>query len=61
MFVVDTMLALAILFVLILPIADRRTARMKLYVLFALLSVFTVSVTGPRMPEVQVAAIVSSR
>ena len=61
MIVVETMLVLAILFFLFLPITDRKTARMKLYVLFALLALFTVSVTGNGVPRVQVASTASPR
>ena len=61
MIVVETMLVLAILFFLFLPITDRKTARMKLYVLFTLLALFTVSVTGNGVPQVQVASTASPR
>jgi hypothetical protein len=57
----DTILVLAILFFLFLPITDRKTVRMKLYMLCALLTLFTVSVTRGHAPQVQVAGVVSSR
>jgi hypothetical protein len=52
MFLVDALLILAMLFFLFLPITDRRTVRMRLCMLCALLVVFSVSVT--RTPIVPV-------
>jgi hypothetical protein len=61
MFVIDALLVLAMLFFLFLPITDRRTARMKLYVLCALLAVFTASVTRGHTPHIELAGVVSTR
>jgi hypothetical protein len=61
MVLIDALLVLAMLFFLFLPITDRKTARMKLIVLCALLAVFTVSVTGTRVSPMQLAGIASAR
>jgi hypothetical protein len=61
MFLIDAMLVLAILFFLFLPITDRKTVRMKLYMLCTLLALFTMSVTRTHVPDVQLAGVVSSR
>ena len=45
MFLVDALLILAMLFFLFLPITDRRTVRMMLCMLCALLEVFSVSLS----------------
>ena len=47
MFLADALLIMAMLFSLFLPISDRRTVRMRLCMLCALLAVFSVSVTAP--------------
>jgi high-affinity Fe2+/Pb2+ permease len=60
MFLVDALLILAMMFFLFLPITDRRTVRMKLCMLFALLAVFSVSVAGTHVAPVQLAGIVST-
>lgn len=52
MFLIDALLILAMLFFLFLPISDRRTVRMRLCMLCALLAVFSVSIT--RTPIVPV-------
>ncbi|MFB6458754.1 hypothetical protein [Bradyrhizobium tunisiense] len=62
MLLVDALLILAMLFFLFLPITDRRTVRMRLCMLCALLAVFSLSITrtpscrfssraSPRLPE----------
>jgi hypothetical protein len=61
MLVVDMLLVLAMLFFLFLPITDRRTVRMKLVMLCALLGVFTLSVTQTHVPQVRLAGVVSLR
>jgi hypothetical protein len=61
MVLIDAMLVLAILFFLFLPITDRKTVRMKLYMMGALLVLFTVSVTRTHVPQVQLAGVVSPR
>ena len=61
MVLIDALLVLAMLFFLFLPIADRKTARMKLVVLCTLLAAFTVSVTGTRVSPMQPAGMVSTR
>jgi len=54
-FLIDALLILAMLFFLLLPITDRRTVRMRLCMICALLAVFSVSVTRapvvPVLPE----------
>ena len=61
MIVIDALLVLAMLFFLFLPITDRRTVRMKLAMLCALLALFAVSVTRTAVPQVQLAGVVSTR
>jgi hypothetical protein len=61
MVLVDALLVLAMLFFLFLPITDRKTVRMKLMVLCALMAAFTVSVTTARVSQVQLAGIASMR
>jgi hypothetical protein len=61
MVLIDALLVLAMLFFLFLPITDRKTVRMKLIVLCALLAVFTVSVTGTHVSPMQLAGIASTR
>lgn len=61
MVLVDALLILAMLFFLFLPISDRRTVRMRLCVLCALVAVFAASVTWSHVPQVQLAGVVSTR
>ena len=61
MVLIDALLVLAMLFFLFLPITDRKTVRMKLIVLCALLAAFTVSVTGAHVSPMQLAGIASTR
>jgi hypothetical protein len=61
MFLVDVLLVLAMMFFLFLPICDRRTVRMRLCMLCALLAVFSVSVTRTHVAQVQVAGLVTTR
>lgn len=61
MLLVDVLLILAMLFFLLLPITDRRTVRMRLCMLCALLAVFSVSVTTTHVGPVQIAGLVSTR
>ena len=61
MVVVDALLVLAMLFFLFLPITDRKTVRMKLVMLCALLALFAASVTQTRVPQVLLAGVVSTR
>lgn len=49
------------LFFLFLPITDRRTVRMKLCMLCALLAVFSVAVTRAHVAPVRLAGIVAAR
>ena len=60
MFLVDALLILAMMFFLFLPITDRKTVRMKLCMLCALLAVFSVSVTRTHLAPVQLAGFVST-
>ena len=57
MFLVYALLVLAILFFLFLPITDRRTVRMRLCMLCALLAVFSASVTRNHVAPAQLAGI----
>jgi hypothetical protein len=59
MFMVDMLLILAMMFFLFLPITDRKTVRMKLCMMCALLAVFLVSVTRTHVAPVQLAGIAS--
>ncbi len=61
MLLLDALLIPAILFFLFLPITDRRTVRMKLFVLCALVAVFAASVTWTHAPRLQLAGIESTR
>jgi hypothetical protein len=61
MFLVDAALILVMLFFLFLPITDRRTVKMRLFVLCTLLAVFAASVTWTHVPHVQLAGIESTR
>ena len=61
MFLIDASLVLVILFFLFLPITDRRTVQMKLFVMCALLAVFAASVTWTHAPRLQLAGIESAR
>ena len=61
MFLVDALLILAMIFFLFLPITDRKTVRMKLCMLCALLAMFSVSVTRTQIAPVQLAGIVATR
>lgn len=60
MFLVDALLILAMIFFLFLPITDRKTVRMKLCMLCALLAVLSVSVTRTYVAPVQLAGIVTT-
>ena len=57
MVLVDALLVLAMLFFLFLPISDRRTVRMRLCMLCALLAVFSVSVTRTPIVPVLLASV----
>jgi hypothetical protein len=57
MYLIDTLLILAMLFIFFLPITDLKTVRMKLCVLCALALVLTVSVTWTRAPDPKVASL----
>ena len=61
MILVDVLLVLAMLFFLFLPITDRKTVRMKVCVLGALLAVFAMSVAWNPDPGMQLASAVSFR
>jgi hypothetical protein len=61
MILVDVLLVLAMLFFLFLPITDRKTVRMKVCVLGALLAVFVMSVAWNPDPGMQLASAVSLR
>lgn len=60
MFLVDALLILAMLFFLFLPITDRRTVRMRLCMLCALLAVFSVSVTRTHVAPTLLAGLAST-
>jgi hypothetical protein len=57
MYVVYSVLVIAMLFIFFLPITDYKTARMKLCVLCALALVLAVSVTTTRVAEPRVASL----
>jgi len=61
MFLIDALLVIAMLFFLLLPITDRRTVRMRLCMLCALLAVFSVSVTRTHVAPLQVAGLIAPR
>ncbi|MBR0792619.1 hypothetical protein JQ631_26355 [Bradyrhizobium manausense] len=57
---VDVLLVLAMMFFLFLPINDRRTVRMRLCMLCALLAVFSISVTRNHVAPAELASIVAA-
>ena len=59
MFLVNVLLILAMLFFLFLPITDRRTVRMRLCMICALLAVFSVSVSRTHVAPVLLASLSS--
>ena len=61
MVLVDTLLILSMLFFLFLPITDRRTVRMKLCMLCALLAMFSVSTSQTHVAPVRLAGVVAAR
>ncbi|WP_271583084.1 hypothetical protein [Bradyrhizobium sp. CCBAU 45389] len=61
MVLVGAPLILAMLFFLFLPISDRRTVRMRLGVLCALLALLSVSVISTDVAPMQLAGIVTAR
>ena len=61
MFLIDALLMLAMLFFLFLPITDRRTVRMRLCMVCALLALFSLSVTRAHVVPVRLAGIASMR
>ncbi|HWZ36796.1 MAG TPA: hypothetical protein VNY08_00660 [Bradyrhizobium sp.] len=61
MVLIDAALILAMLFFLFLPITDRRTVQMRLFVLCALAAIFAASVTWTHAPHLQFAGIESTR
>ncbi|MFT4118988.1 hypothetical protein [Bradyrhizobium sp.] len=61
MFLVDALLILAMTFFLFLPITDRKTVRMKLCVLCALVAVFSVTISRTEVAPVRLAGVVSTR
>ena len=61
MFLIDAALILTMLFFLFLPITDRRTVQMRLFVLCALAAVFAASVTWSHAPNLQLAGIQATR
>jgi hypothetical protein len=61
MFVLNVLLAVAMLFFLFLPITDRKTVEMKAAMLCMLAALFAASVSWGHMPPVQFASVVSMR
>jgi hypothetical protein len=59
MLLVDALLILAMMFFLFLPITDRRTVRMRLCMLCALLAVFSASVARSPVAPALLASIAS--
>lgn len=60
MITVDVLLVLAMMFFLFLPISDRRTVRMRLGMLCALLALFSISVMRNHAAPAQLASIVAA-
>jgi hypothetical protein len=60
LFLVDALLVLAMLFFLFLPICDRKTVRMRLCMLCALLAVFSASVTRTHVAPAHLASLVAT-
>jgi len=61
MVVIDALLIIAMMFFLFLPITDRKTVRMKLFVVCAIATVLAVSVVRTPAPDVQVASVTRDR
>jgi hypothetical protein len=59
MYLIYTLLFLAMMFILFLPITDYKTVRMKLCVLCALALVLTVSVTSTHAPALKIAGLMT--
>jgi hypothetical protein len=57
MFLINTVLILAMMFIFFLPITDYKTVRMKLGVLCVLALVLTVSVTGTHAPDPKIVSL----
>ncbi len=57
MYLINTLLIIAMMFIFFLPITDYKTVRMKLCVLSALALVLTVSVTRPHAPGPEIASL----
>ena len=57
MYLIDTVLIIAMMFIFFLPITDYKTVRMKLCVLCALALVLTVSVTATHAPDPKIASL----
>jgi hypothetical protein len=61
MLLLDALLFLAMMFFLFLPIGDRRTVQMRVFVLCALATFFAASVTRTHAPHLQLAGIQPTR
>jgi hypothetical protein len=61
MIIIDALLIVAMMFFLFLPITDRKTVRMKLFVVCALAAVLAVSVTRTSSPDLQLASVARDR
>jgi hypothetical protein len=57
MYLLNTLLIIAMMFIFFLPITDYKTVRMKLCVLCALALVLTVSVTRPHAADREIASL----
>jgi hypothetical protein len=57
MYLINTMLIIAMMFIFFLPITDYKTVRMKLCVLCALALVLTASVTGTHVSDPKIASL----
>jgi hypothetical protein len=57
MYLINTVLIIAMMFIFFLPITDYKTVRMKLCVLCALALVLTVSVTNTHVPDPKIASL----
>ena len=61
MLVIDALLIVVMMFFLFLPITDRKTVRMKLFVICAIATVLAVSFTWTPAPDLQIASAARDR
>ena len=61
MIIIDALLIIAMLFFLFLPITDRKTVWMKLFMVCAIATLLAVSVTRTPAPDLQLASVARDR